>query len=226
MCGILLVRAVLVIWSHHCLLKARNTCLQCAAVSSRVPGPASVTLHSRNVWSVDKWCGRESRGSHSLSCQQKVMADLQLTLNHRLTTGAASATTAATDTNLRLWTGFSTQHRAEEVWSLSANQSPPPRLTPLAAKQNDFWSCRLPSAICLCRGCGLEIYFFTKRFMWVSTCHHGSFLLSAVCCHTAPSTRILCCKFSLACKQCWHWIRKLLVLRWPSQILAVVLGKG
>lgn len=130
-----------------------------------------------------QWINDVAKRAVALSCQQRVMADLQLALNHCLTAGAASATTAATDTNLWLWPELQLhirQRRCEAYQSI--NHSFTTSLTNSSHCQTK-WFLVLLDAVCIhnlfAHGCGLEIYFFTKRFMWVHTCHHCSF---ALCC--------------------------------------------
>lgn len=104
------------------------------------------------------------------------MADLQLALNHCLTTRAASA---AADTNPRLWPGLQLCNR-QEAWSLSINHS---FTTPM---DNSFhcqtkWFLIRMDAVCFhnlfTHCCGLEIYFSQLVYVGV---HMSSFQLCSL----------------------------------------------
>lgn len=109
--------------------------------------------------------------------------------------------------------------RGVELISQSITHSPPPRLTALTAKQNDFWSCWMLSAftICLLMAAGERFIFshggicgwahviiaalLAAVFPWSSSCLSWTWIL----CHTVSVT---CWRFPTRCCQWWCWYLK------------------
>lgn len=155
-------------------LNASNTYEQCRAESPAVFLSQRVLLYKATMGG--QWINDVATRSTALSCQQKLMADLQLALNHCLTTTFASATSTATDINLRLWPGCQLNIRLRRCEAYqSINLSLTTSLTSSCHCRNKM--------ICGPVGCCLlsqsvysllwvQDFFFTERFMWLSACHH------------------------------------------------------
>lgn len=168
------------------------------------------------------------------------MADLQLALNHCLTTGAALlpllllTQISGSDQGFNSATGI----RGVELISQSITHSPPPRLQ--GSHCQTKWFLVLLDAVCVhnlfTHGCGWEIYFFHKGYMWVSTCHYCSF---AHCCFShgaqaaSPKLEIfvaLSLQHVEFPTRCWHRVRSPVVLNGPARVpwggLHCVIGTG
>lgn len=143
-CSLVISALFRAIRGHHCLINARDT----HPVSGPSLRPRCRAREHRRESAVmgGQRINDVAAGAAAPSRQQRAVADLQLALNHYLTTGAA---TAGADTNLRPGRGPPLHIRLRR--HLSVNRG---LIHRQLDEQNDFWSRWMPSAVTFCLPAG------------------------------------------------------------------------